>query len=247
MSPTDVQRLIDFAELDQRLDRLIQEQTFLAEKGEALHQEIAFLKAETEQASQKVHQLRKQIDAIELEIKVLVEQKAEKTTKLNRASSPKEFFSLESEIQDLEKKQAPLDDEGLALLEELENAQKTYDLLKAQESEKLTALQRRHEEILRESASGQELIQAYTLQRVQDEKGVPADLLMRYNAMKEKVANPVVPIIKGSCSACFYAVNQPDIIETERGNLVTCRDCYRLLYTSKQPDKNDNKEDEHER
>ena len=80
---------------------------------------------------------------------------------------------------------------------------------------------------------------AYREQRKKDEALVSEELLAKYKQMKERVANPVVPIIKGSCSACFYAVKQSDLTAAQQGGLPICADCYRLLYTSQQSERHD--------
>ncbi len=238
----NTRRFIEFIELDARLDRLIQEHEAQKKREEGLQQEIAAIAQESETALKKTNALKKQLDALELDLKVIADKYRQTTAKLNRAASPKEFFSLEHEVQDLEKKKAPLEEQGLVLLLEVENAQDAYELIKAQEPEKLAALQERRAALGKDIAFSADLIKAYQVQREQEEKGLAPDLLENYQRMKERVTNPVVPLLKNSCSACFYAVNQPGIIEISHGKLVSCRDCYRLLY-SPQLESNHDKED----
>ncbi len=64
-----------------------------------------------------------------------------------------------------------------------------------------------------------DLRHAYIEQHGQFEKGVPDELLAKYASMKERVQNPVVEILRDSCSACFYAVNKPDLLAAEKHQL----------------------------
>ena len=73
-------------------------------------------------------------------------------------------------------------------------------------------------------------------ERKQIETEVDPELLGQYKIMKEKIDNPVVPLARGSCSACFTLVSQPELIEAKRHKLITCKGCYRLLYAPIQGD-----------
>jgi predicted nucleic acid-binding Zn-ribbon protein len=44
------------------------------------------------------------------------------------------------------------------------------------------------------------------------------------------VADPIVPVFDGSCSACFYAMTGQDMQELYKNKLLQCRGCYRFVY-----------------
>ena len=71
---------------------------------------------------------------------------------------------------------------------------------------------------------------AYEQKRPEKEKIVPEEWLEKYTIMKAQVSDPVVPITQETCSACFYALTNQDIICARRGRLLQCKGCYRLLY-----------------
>ena len=239
MHETPIAQFIQFVELDQKCDALAHEQEELKKRSLLLKDQIQAIKSESQQAAAKVHDLRKQVDGFELELKVVDEAQKDKKFKLAQARSPKEFFSLEHEIQELEAQRLRLDDQGLTFLTSLEDAQKALDLLLAQEPERLRELQNQLDTLTQRLTHVQELESAYREQRKKDEAFVSEELLAKYKQMKERVTNPVVPIIKGSCSACFYAVKRSDLTAAQQGGLPTCADCYRLLYTSQQSEHHD--------
>lgn len=63
--------------------------------------------------------------------------------------------------------------------------------------------------------------------KVQD---LPQEWIDRYNHMKNRVENPLVPLYQKSCSACFYHVLPQDLARIQRNAILSCRNCYRYLY-----------------
>ena len=61
-------------------------------------------------------------------------------------------------------------------------------------------------------------------------KGIPEEWLEKYSIMRTRVPNPIVSVKNGSCSACFHALTQQDMLNLQRRKLLQCRDCYRFLY-----------------
>lgn len=230
MDETTFQSFVNLVELDQKIDQLGKESLVLEKESETLNKQIAEIQQKTESTYKIFHDLRKSVDELELEQEALQELKKDKKYKLGMAANPKEFFSLESEITVIEKKVAETDEKGLELINQLEIAEKQYEQVKAQEpallEEKRIALAEKEKRL----AYVGQLKHAYVEQHVKYEDAVPKELLEKYLSMKERVPNPAVEILKDSCSACFYAVSKADLLEAEKHQLITCKDCYRLLY-----------------
>lgn len=66
--------------------------------------------------------------------------------------------------------------------------------------------------------------------RQSKEQAVPAEWLEKYATMRARVTDPVVPVINGDCSACFYQVSTQDMQQLRHRKLLQCKDCFRLLY-----------------
>jgi uncharacterized protein len=230
MNESPVQAFVEFVELDQRIYQLEQELSEGNTKMQAIQSLLVSLTQEYESAFRKLQELRKRLDLSELENKTLIVKLKEQQSKLGKAASPKEFFSLEHEIEDLTKKRGLIDDQGLNTLTELEQAQKLYELAKIASTEK-TEQKKAEKEVLEQRLEHvAKLKKSYESEREKTRNIIAPDLLARYDEMKAKVANPVVPLLRNSCSGCFYAVSQPDLIRAQRGELVSCKDCYRFLY-----------------
>ena len=48
--------------------------------------------------------------------------------------------------------------------------------------------------------------------------------------MRRKVADPIVPVLGASCSACYYAILRQDLTKLKKSGVLPCRNCYRFLY-----------------
>lgn len=230
MDKTSTQRFIQYVELDQRINQLIVELASLIMRKKECEQKRVSIEENTAAAFKKVHDKRKEIDSYELELKTISEKLFQTRKKLSLAHSPKEFFSLEHEIADLEKKQEPLDNLGLEALTDLEALRREAGEIKMREPALLAAVTKECDEIDKEERHLGPLKEALILEKTQAEKNVDPEELKRYREMKEKVPNPVVPIIRGSCSICFYSLSRQRMVEANAGQLVTCGDCHRLLY-----------------
>jgi predicted nucleic acid-binding Zn-ribbon protein len=68
-------------------------------------------------------------------------------------------------------------------------------------------------------------------------KTVPQEWLTKYQRMRAKVADPLVPVMNTSCSACFYSIPPQDLNRLKKNALLLCRSCYRLLYYDKEEEK----------
>ncbi len=66
---------------------------------------------------------------------------------------------------------------------------------------------------------------------------IPADWLAKYERMKHNVDDPIVPVINGSCSACYYTVLYQDLLKLKKSGVLPCRNCYRFLYYDEDEEK----------
>lgn len=232
------QRFVEYAELDQKIDRLTQERVDLSkkiEKNAAQRHDLVSLNQATCRAA---HSLRKEIDLLELELRTLSQKLTLKETLLASTGSVKEYTALQHEVENLGKERSVLEESGLTMLGRWEDAQRLCERVQAAEPAQLKVLDEEMHELSQRAAYVDALKSAYSVQKDKDIQSIDAELLEFYTSMKEKVSNPVVPLIKGACSACFYNANPKDTSAIMQGDLARCKDCYRFLYTH-QPVKKD--------
>jgi predicted nucleic acid-binding Zn-ribbon protein len=223
-------KFLDLIQLDQHIETLNRD-------SKKVEQEMALVTAQEHaatlqlnEAKKTVHDAQKKVDEHELEMKSLDTQEQEKKRRLEFISNHKEYQSLKSEIDLLKKKQSDLEDTLIHAWHLLEGAKTAYEAqhhtvqeLVTQAQTQLREKQQALDELIRKHHE-QELI------RKEKEEGIPSEWLDKYIMMRARVSDPVVPVVRGSCSACFYKVTEQDLVLLRRNKLIQCKDCYRFLY-----------------
>jgi predicted nucleic acid-binding Zn-ribbon protein len=188
------------------------------------------LEQERIKAKERLISLRRDVDVLERELHELDEGLSEKQRRLSLVNTPKEYFSLQQEIEALEKTKQEADDTLLALWNTLEQEQHRYQLLEKKVIGQRQQLEHSIKEQEKRIAFLDEEITSKLHKRAGKEKMVPAEWLEKYNTMLKRVENPVVAVENASCSACFYPISSQDLAALKRHKLLECKGCYRMLY-----------------
>lgn len=183
------------------------------------------------QAQQVAHQARKAQDAQELEVKSLQGRQRLLKEKLESSSSPKEYFSLETELKNLVAEMDRQETILYGLFEQFESAEKKMGeidfevvALKADTDTQVAQLDQQIDDLKREMQQESDVLNRLETQ-------VNPEMREKFIAMKASLANPVVPVKQNVCSACYNMVGAQDLVGLRRHQLVTCQNCYRLLYS----------------
>jgi len=227
---TPFQTFITLVSLDQQINTLNKEITVQEKQSDQLAQKRLQLDAELAQVKQRVQSMQKEVDAYELEMKDLDDRERKKKQTLDAISSHKEYLSIKTEIDALKKQQHTLEDTLIEVWNNLENAQKDY-------TQKYTAHEQKVASMAAEGAALQEKKQTLVTERDKKieerlpvQSKVPEEWINKYTQMRAKVADPVVSVVDGACTACFYHMSEQDMIALSRRRLIQCKDCFRLLY-----------------
>lgn len=178
----------------------------------------------------KSNELKKRVDSQELEMKSLDEQIAKKKHILENVTSHKEYQLLKIEIESIKKAQHVLEDTLLSVWNDLENARKQYEQAQAAAQQKRSEWHQKMAELQEKSTTAQAQVKELLAQRKEKVIGIPDEWLEKYAQMQARVKDPVVPVVNGSCTACFFSVSPTDMIALKRRKLIQCKDCFRLLY-----------------
>ncbi|MBA2306657.1 hypothetical protein H0W26_00815 [Candidatus Dependentiae bacterium] len=231
-------RFVEYAELEQKIERLTQERFDLVKKMEQIAAKSAALVNENQETCRIAHSLRKEMDFVELELRTLGQKLLYTEKLLQSTMNVKEYSALQHEVESLKASRSSLEESGLTLLDKWEEAQGVCERAQAAEPAHLEALTEQMQELSERSVYVDSLKSAYVTQRDTKKNSIDPELLEFYTSMKEKASNPVVPLINGQCSACFYSAPPKDVNDIVRGSVVRCKNCYRFLYTH-QPVKKD--------
>jgi len=224
------ERFIRLIELDQRLLHFSREREKLLSEQEKISQQVKTFTDQLKKEELKLRDQHKLVAALDLELATCDARVIQYKKKLEQAHSPKEFFSLEKELVVAQQERARLEEDLFKLWVVRDELQKGYEELLARSSEKIHASETQSITIQERLGYLDREISGYTLQRPTYVVGVPQELLEQYDQLKKRTPNPVVPLVNKSCSACVYALNANDLAEISGNKLVTCKDCFRLIY-----------------
>jgi len=230
MNEFPLQTFIALVKFDRQTYMIEQEISQLNVQIDFYQRECERYEEHVEALKQKVHELQKEVHTQELRMKELDQAQKEKQKKMDALTHVRDYQSLAHEIDKIKKAEHDLEETLLAAWHAFETAQKNYEVQKKMYDEKMAALtiliQEKTEKI---TLLGNDLVQR-TLERASKEINIPEQWLEKYVLMRNKVPNPVVPVIDGSCSACFYRVLQQDLARLHKGAMLQCKDCFRFLY-----------------
>lgn len=192
--------------------------------------EIPQLENQISDLEKLVFDKKKNIALIELEAKALNEREISNKAKLEKVKNPKEYSAIEKELKSIELKS--LEHDNILEKEWLEFESLENDL-KNLKNETLEKIKQRkegilvQEEALKEQCSKHDALE---LKRKEYATLIPAEWLNKYERMRHKVPNPIVPVINSVCSSCYYTILRQDLAKLKQSGVLLCRNCYRFLY-----------------
>jgi hypothetical protein len=214
---------------------LVQGQKQIAQlsfKRQATVADLKKLEDTLEDARQKAHGAKKNLDAQELEIKVVRERQRSLKNKLDSSSSPKEYFSLETELKTIASEIDTQENRLFELFETYEELEKKMGEIDFQVVTARAATRQELAEIDQQLSAAQHEFEEHTGIYTELKHHVNPEMLEKFLSMKEMIENPVVPVEKNACSACFNSISAQDLISIRKHKLVSCQNCFRLLYTA---------------
>lgn len=179
-----------------------------------------------------VSELKKEYRAKEADVEMNLSRMKKSSERMDSVKTNKEYQSLMKEIQDLEGKNSLVEDEMIAGLERIEDAEKAVIRLKEDiaRMEKTVAEQ---QTIVTRKADALEQRRSELCQLL-DEKttAVDAEILKTYNRVKLRVgAIGIVPVNKAVCKGCHLTIPPQMYNELHRqDSLKFCPHCHRMIY-----------------
>lgn len=230
MNGTPFEQFIALVQVDQKINSLNASIVSLEKKNKENLAQEELHKHALESVKNKLHDMKKEVDSQELEMKILDQQEADKKNKLDNVANHKEYQLLKNEIDKIKQDQHNLEEGLMVAWNQLENARKEFDSAQKTFQDQSAAI---HEDIQKNKEkidSIRQEVKTLVDERVDKEKGLPAEWLEKYAIMRARVSDPVVPVLDGNCSACFYKISVQDMQSLKHRKLIQCKDCFRLLY-----------------
>jgi len=177
---------------------------------------------------------KKHVDRQELNATELNDRLKSKLEKKDAVKNQKEYLAIEKEIQAISEQQSELDEVLIKAWHNLEECQEKEknEVPKLEEDIRRIKSEISEKEI--SVTSFEEKLNEVDKKKKEHEEQIPQEWIAKYQRMKKKVANPIVPVISKSCSSCYYSVPPQDMNSLKRNAILPCRSCYRLLYYDKE-------------
>ena len=191
--------------------------------------------ADAEQTA--VTDLRKASDERTLQLKTNETRLIDLRSKLNAASSNKEFDIIKGQIDADLAANAVLEDEILELFERVDVAQTRMSEIDAERD----AAQSQHQQVVAEVAAAEpglnqdreKLEQAIS----EAESILSHEVAERYQRLvKAHGPGAMAEVVEGSCTSCSIRLSQQLVVELSLGQIVSCNNCGRLLYLAEETD-----------
>lgn len=233
-SPFDL--FIELITFDQSLHKTEQEIIRLEGEHELFEDQLIELQQKHTKDVDALHDLRKEVDAQELEMKSLDEREKEIKARFSSASNAQEYQALKKETESLQIEQLAVEKELLSLWNRLELAKKSSEAKKQEYTANSSVLEKQMQD-------KKQAIDALELQLAQNSKGrqdkvqgIPEEWLEKYSRMRNAVSDPVAVIEDQSCKACFHPLSNQELMKLDRKQMLQCKGCYRFLYAQYAPE-----------
>lgn len=231
MSTSPFQKLLALVALDAAIASQRAERDVIQKIIDQAYVELDELDSLAEQHTKAVHDARKNVDAIELEMKTIQQRESKKKLLIDTSNNLKEFNSAKAELATVQEELVALEESLLAAWNTLEAAQKTVTVFESTAQARQQLIQKK----IAEQSDRIALIEAEIMNREADRPAcasqVPEEWLSQYNLMHAKVADPVVPFVDDSCSVCYNPVPSQLAGRIDKGAILPCKGCFRLLYS----------------
>jgi uncharacterized protein len=227
--------LLALQETDQALDR---SQARLAEIEAQLteSEELASAREVVEERRGVVSQLRSHLSDAETSVEDVRVKAAEEEGKLygGKVTNPKELSDLDAELRSIKHQIANREDTLLALLVEIDEAEKQFEAANSTYLEIEGSWKREQGELLREKAQIEPEVASLQARREQQVAGIDRSSIGLYQLLRNRHAGRAVARLeRGMCQGCRITLPMSLLQKARSGTgLVQCVSCERILLVS---------------
>ncbi len=236
MSKNPFDLFINLITFDQTLYEKEKEIIDLETEIEVLEDQIDPFKELFQKEQAKLHDLKKEVDMQELEMKTLDEKGKAVQERFAVSSNNKEYIALKKETEEVQQQQMDAEAQLITAWNNLENAQKSVvDKEKEYHAQKETI----EKQMAEKQVQVDELEAKFQLEqksRAVKEEGVPEEWIEKYERMRNSVSDPVSAVEDLNCKACFHTLTSQEMAHLKRKKLLQCKGCYRFLYIDYVPE-----------
>jgi len=229
----ELSRLVDVQEIDKVIREVTQSLERLPQELEAESAALETMRAEYDAQAQELENLKKLRQETEKEVAEMAEGITNSRQRLMEIKSNIEYKAMLKEIAFKEDQRDQKETKVLELLEliEAQNRSLAEQTQGLQEQGELVA--RRRQEVEAEMAKLKAELAVLEKQRKELRKGVPAQLLKRYEFIRQRRnGTAITPVYdEGVCFGCHMNILPQQFIDLQKGvEIIQCPHCQRILY-----------------
>lgn len=186
-----------------------------------------------EVAASELQKRRTEYNALNLELRTLSTKSKSSEDRLysGMVKNPKELADIQQEIDSLGRRRTLLEDEVLEAMILLEDAELEDETAAAELVKIEAAWQQDQEELQAEQAELVERLGALLADRKQQVASITSQAMTAYESAKRHAGpTAVVLLVRGRCRGCQVTVPANLVKGVDRGQMINCDSCGRLLY-----------------
>ena len=229
---TELSRLIDVQEIDKVIQEVTQGLARLPEELMAGEAALEELKAAHAARVQELEDLKAQRRDTEMDLADMEAGIKTSRQRLMEIKSNIEYKAMLKEIAFKEDQRDQRETRMLELLEQAEAKKQAMAEIEAQVNERQAVLAQESAKVAAEMKKLEERQAGLEVQRKKLRKGVPAQLLKRYEFIRQRRnGTAVAPVQEGVCFGCHMNILPQQFIDLQKGvEILQCPHCQRILY-----------------
>ncbi len=222
--------LLKIQDYDSQIMELEMRQDFFPDLRKQLQEEMDAVRAEYKQKSERLSEVKKEIDMLELELESEREKLEKSRERLMHVTTNREYDAVQAEISTHEERIAEAEQRIIVLLDEQETLEREVEKLEEQMKRVVEENTARLKEIDRNAREITRIKEEISRKREELASKVTQSLMRRYEQIRGgRQGVAIVPIVDRACGGCRQALPPQRIQEIRAGNLVVCENCGRII------------------
>lgn len=228
-----IQGLLVLENRDMRLDAVRRQLEDAPRELAANQAKSAALRESISAAEANIKSMEARRKGMEVEVAQIEEAIRRFKTQQLLVKKNEEYAALEAEIQHAHDKISALEDEQLALMDDMDAAVAALAELRAQVERDIATIEHHNSQLRQAHAAAEAALEEAAAAVKSCEAQVDAALLAQYRYVRSQVKRPpvVVPLEAGRCQGCHLRVSgEVESMVRRAHELARCDNCGRILY-----------------
>ncbi len=227
----EIQQLLKLQRIDGRLELLKRELELRPKMHSEKKARLELLGEKRLEILSLQRETQMRIDRIDLEAKSVDEKIQDSESKLSNASSNAEYHGFQTQIATYQSERSEIDDQLLAIWEEMEEAKKLEEQCDQAIAEQKAIVEDEKGDLEKELDSIREEARGLLNDRDGMRGKIEASLLDEYDQLFTRYRErSVVPVDVGICGGCNMTLSPQTMADLKGTKPVHCNNCRRLLY-----------------